>query len=69
MNEKYIVVLTYHTLISYQFGLLGDLLENLSEYNPIMHEVGAHLKELDSEIEEEGRKLLKSIEGECENAK
>ena len=63
MNEKYIVVAAYHTVISYQFGVLSDVLEQLSEYNPIMREVAACLKELDSDIEEEGRQLLKSIEG------
>lgn len=65
MNEKYERVLLYHTIIKYQFGLLIEALENLGEYNPIMYEVSALMKEVDKELENEGRQLLKEIEKEC----
>lgn len=65
MNKKYMAVALYHTLIHYQLELVIDALENLGEYNPTMHEVSAIMKEVDRELEEEGRQLLESIEKEC----
>lgn len=62
MNKEYVVIAAFHTVISYQFGTLIDALESLAEFNPKMYEVAAHMKELDREIEEEGRRLLESIE-------
>ena len=62
MNEKYVAVALYHTIIKHQFRLLIDALEELSEYDPTMHEVTALMKEVEHEIELAGRQLLKSIE-------
>ena len=64
MNEKYERVLLYHTIIKYQFGLLIEALDALGEYNPTMREVAVLMKEVDHEIEVDGRNLLKSIEKE-----
>lgn len=65
MEDKYVAVALYHSIIKYQFGLLDDALDALSEYNPLMREVAALMKEVDHELEENGRQLLKSIEKEC----
>lgn len=65
MNEKYERVLLYHTIIKYQFGLLIEALDALGEYNPTMREVSALMKEVDHEIEVDGRQLLERIEKEC----
>lgn len=65
MNKKYIAVALYHTVIHYQLEMVIDALENLGEYNPIMYEVSALMKEVDKELENEGRQLLKEIEKEC----
>lgn len=65
MNEKYERVLLYHTIIKYQFGLLIEALDALGEYNPTMREVAVLMKEVDHEIEVDGRELLKRIEKEC----
>lgn len=64
MNKKYIAVALYHTVIHYQLEVIIDALENLCEYNPTMYEVSALMKEVDKELENEGRNLLKSIEKE-----
>lgn len=61
MNEKYYRVAFYLTIISYQFSLLNEALDALGEYNPTMREVLALMKEIDHEIEVDGRKLLKRI--------
>ena len=62
MNEKYYRVAFYLTIIKYQFSLLNEALDALGEYNPTMREVSALMKEVDHEIEVDGRQLLKSIE-------
>lgn len=65
MNEKYGSVAYYHVIIKYNFGLLIEALDALCEYNPTMREVSVLMKEVDREVEDEGRRLLKSIEKEC----
>lgn len=42
-----------------------EALDALSEYNPMMHEVTDLMREVDHEIEVDGRQLLESIEKEC----
>lgn len=64
MNKKYIEVVLYHTVINHQLGLIIEALENLIEYNPRMREVSALMKEVDRELEDEGRQLLNRIEKE-----
>lgn len=65
MKDKYVEVALYHTIIKYQFILLIEALDALSEYNPMMHEVTDLMREVDHEIEVDGRQLLESIEKEC----
>lgn len=62
MNKKYIEVVLYHTVINHQLGLIIEALENLIEYNPRMREVAVRMRELERELEDEGRQLLKEIE-------
>lgn len=64
MNKEYVLIALYHTVISHQLELVIEGLEELGEYNPKMYEMAAHMKELDREIEEEGRQLLEKIEAE-----
>lgn len=64
MNKEYVLIALYHTVISHQLELVIEGLEELGEYNPKMYEMAAHMKELDREIEEEGRQLLERIEAE-----
>lgn len=66
MNKEYMAIAAYHVVIKYQFGALIDALESLAEFNPKIYEAAAHMKELDSELEEEGRRLLERIEKEYE---
>lgn len=64
MKEKYYRVAFYLTVIKYQFSLIFEALDALGEYNPTMREVAVLMKEVDHEIEVDGRNLLKSIEKE-----
>lgn len=58
MNEKYYRVALYLTIIKYQFSLLNEALDALGEYNPKMRELSALMKEIDHEIEVDGRRLI-----------
>lgn len=62
MNKKYVAIALYHTVINHELELVIEGLEELGEYNPKMYEMAAHMKELDREIEVEGRRLLESLE-------
>lgn len=64
MNKEYVLIALYHTVISHQLELVIEGLEELGDYNSKMYEMAAHMKELDREIEEEGRQLLERIEAE-----
>lgn len=63
MNKKYVSVVTYHTIIKYQFSALIDALIGLSVYNPDMLALAECMSQIDMELEEEGRKLLRRMEG------
>ena len=71
MNEnskKYMAIVLYHTIIDYQLNLVIEALEELVEYNPNMHGVLALMKEVEKELENEGRRLLEKIEKGNEDA-
>ena len=61
MNDKYVAVAFYLTIIKHQFYLIIDAVDSLKKYSPNMDEVAALLIEIDHKIEVEGEKLMKSI--------
>ena len=71
MNEnskKYMAIVLYHTIINHHLNLVIEALEELVEYDPNMHEVSALMKEVEKELENEGRRLLEKIEKGNEDA-
>lgn len=61
MNDKYLEIALYHTIINFQLELVVDALNELEEYEPELTDTKKYMSALKITLADKGRVLLEKV--------